>query len=76
MVSPISSLLVGSKGLNRGRSRGQHQKAETFNPSGGLELRVLFPSHRTFAIYTLLLRDDGCGDRISDWFPDSFILGH
>ena len=29
MVSPISSLLVGSKGLDRGRSRGQHQKAET-----------------------------------------------
>jgi hypothetical protein len=29
MVSPISSLLVGSKGLDRGRFRGQHQKAET-----------------------------------------------
>jgi hypothetical protein len=33
---------------------------------------VVFPSHRTFTTHTLLLRDDGCGDRISNWFPDNF----
>jgi hypothetical protein len=37
------------------------------------ETLVVFPSHRTFTIHILLLRDDGCGDRISGQFHYSAI---